>query len=107
MVVISPRSIPRASLSTLATGARQLVVQLAFETTTCSAVSLSWLTPYTTVRSTPFAGAEISTRLAPAARCFDALSRSAKNPVHSKDRTSVVHGKSVYVRVGLVGRSKI
>src|SRR3546814_11050259 len=82
MVVISPRSIPRASLSTLATGARQLVVQLAFETTTYSAVSLSWLTPYTTVRSPPFAGAEISTRLAPAARCFDALSRAAQHPMH-------------------------
>ncbi len=34
-----------ASFSTLATGARQLVVQDAFETTLSSAVRLSWLTP--------------------------------------------------------------
>ena len=36
----------------------------------CSAVSLSWLTPNTTVRSTPLPGAEISTFLAPASICF-------------------------------------
>jgi hypothetical protein len=34
-----------ASFSTLATGARQLVVHEAFETTMWSLVSLSWLTP--------------------------------------------------------------
>jgi hypothetical protein len=34
---------PTASLSTLATGARQLVVQEALETTVCALVSLSWL----------------------------------------------------------------
>ena len=36
---------PIVSFSTLATGARQLVVQEALETIVCSAVSLSWLTP--------------------------------------------------------------
>src|SRR3546814_11553804 len=51
------------------------------------------LTPYTTVRSTPFAGAEISPRLAPAARCFDALSRSAKNPVHSSAMSTPSSGR--------------
>ena len=41
MVVIKPRSMPIESFSTLATGARQLVVQLAFETIFISDVSLS------------------------------------------------------------------
>ncbi len=36
MVVIMPFSMPMASCSTLATGARQLVVQEAFEMTMCS-----------------------------------------------------------------------
>jgi hypothetical protein len=44
-VVMNPFSIPTASLSTLATGTRQLVVQEALEITTCSRRSLSWLTP--------------------------------------------------------------
>src|SRR3546814_8978706 len=64
-------------------GARQLVVHDAFDTIVCSAVSFSWLTPNTTVRSTPLAGAEMRTRLAPALRCLLALSRSVKKPVHS------------------------
>ena len=42
---MKPFSMPTASLSTLATGARQLVVQEALETTLWSLVSLSWLTP--------------------------------------------------------------
>ena len=40
-VVMKPLSMPTASLSTLATGARQLVVQEALEMTLCSLVSLS------------------------------------------------------------------
>ena len=54
---------PNLSLSTLATGARQFVVQLAFEMHLCSAVSLSSLTPRTQVRSGPLAGALITTFL--------------------------------------------
>jgi hypothetical protein len=50
----------------LATGARQFVVQEAFETTVYSGFSLSSLTPYTTVRSASLAGAEIRTFFAPA-----------------------------------------
>jgi len=36
---MKPRSTPKLSTSTLAIGARQLVVQLAFETTSCLALS--------------------------------------------------------------------
>ena len=39
-MVIKPLSMPTASLSTLATGARQLVVQEALETTVCALVEL-------------------------------------------------------------------
>ena len=45
MVVMKPDLMPHRSFSTLATGARQLVVHEAFETTLWSALSLSWLTP--------------------------------------------------------------
>src|SRR2546428_1837930 len=43
----------------------------------------SWLTPITIVMSSPLAGAEITTFLAPAVRCLDALSLSVKRPVLS------------------------
>ena len=60
---------PKLSCSTLATGARQLVVQLAFEMHLSSGVSLSSFTPSTQVRSAPsLAGALSTTRLAPACR---------------------------------------
>ena len=42
---MKPRSMPTVSFRILATGARQFVVQEAFETTRCSPVSLSWFTP--------------------------------------------------------------
>ncbi len=80
---MKPCSMPTASFSTLATGARQFVVHEAFEMTRCSFVSLSSLTPKTTVRSAPSDGAETITRLAPAVRCAAALSREVKMPVHS------------------------
>src|SRR6516162_9108606 len=51
--------------------------------TLCSGVSSWWLTPNTTVRSAPSAGAETMTRLAPASRCFAAAARLVKIPVHS------------------------
>src|SRR3989338_2653694 len=66
MVVIRPFSMPQMSLSTLATGARQLVVQEAFETTEWFFGSyLSSFTPSTIVRSSPSAGALIITFFAP------------------------------------------
>ena len=42
-----------------------------------------WFTPITMVMSSPLAGAEITTFLAPAARCFSAAARSVKRPVLS------------------------
>ena len=67
LVVISPDSMPNVSCSTLATGARQFVVQLAFDTHFISGDSLSSLTPRTTVKSAPsLAGALSTTFLAPA-----------------------------------------
>ncbi len=61
---------PNLSCSTLATGARQFVVQLAFEMHFIAAVSLSSFTPSTQVRSAPsLAGALSTTFLAPAFRC--------------------------------------
>ena len=44
---------------------------------------MSWLTPNTTVMSSPFAGAEINTFLGPDFKCAFALSASVKTPVDS------------------------
>src|SRR5512143_781961 len=84
IVVIWPLTTPKESTSTLATGARQFVVQEAFETTLCFLASyLSLLTPMTIVRSSFLAGAEMMTFRAPAARCAFAFSASVKRPVDS------------------------
>ena len=76
---------PKPSLSsTCTTGARQFVVQLALEMMLCFLGSyLSWLTPITTVMSSPLAGAEMITFFAPAVRCPLAFSASVNRPVHS------------------------
>ena len=67
IVVIRPCSTPIASCRTLANGARQFVVHDALEMTSCLSLSYaSKLTPRTTVTSSPLAGAEITTFLAPA-----------------------------------------
>ena len=59
-------------------------MQLALETMLCLPASyFSWLTPMTTVMSSPFAGAEMITFFAPAARCPLAFSPSVNRPVHS------------------------
>ena len=61
---------------TFASGARQLVVHDAFEMIWCFAGSyFSSLTPRTTVRSGPLAGAVMTTFFAPAAMCLAASSR--------------------------------
>ena len=86
---------PNDSCSTLATGARQLVVHDAFEMIWCFAGSyLSLLTPSTTVMSGFLAGAVITTFFAPAVMCFAALSRSVKMPVDSNTTStpSAFHG---------------
>ncbi len=75
---------PNSSLSTLAIGARQLVVHDALEMT-CgwSASYSSWLTPITIVMSSLEAGAEMITFLAPASMWACALVASVKKPVDS------------------------
>src|SRR6188472_4756410 len=75
---------PNSSLSTLAIGARQLVVHDALEMTWWLAGSYSsWLTPITMVMSSLEAGAEMMTLLAPASMCACALVASVKKPVDS------------------------
>src|SRR5918998_6057898 len=84
MVVIRPCRMPRASLSTLAIGPRQLVVQEAQEITVWEPSSLESLTPSTTVRSSPLAGAEMITFLAPpSSMCLRASAALVKKPVDS------------------------
>merc|ERR1719464_1946224 len=65
MVVMRPSSIPQVSLSTLATGARQLVVQEALETTVMPDSYLSWFTPMTKMGASSLGGAEMMAFLAP------------------------------------------
>lgn len=78
---MKPLLMPIAWFSTCATGARQLVVQEAFDTTVSAAVRVLWLTPKTMVLSAPADGAETRTRLEPFSRCTAALSRSVKMQV--------------------------
>lgn len=66
-VVMNPVSIPKESLRTLATGARQLVVHDALEITWCSAgLYEAPLTPIQIVTSSFLAGAVMTTFRAPA-----------------------------------------
>jgi hypothetical protein len=58
---------------TLATGARQFVVQLALDTTVMSLVYLCSLTPITNIGKSSFGGAEIITFLAPPLKCAEAV----------------------------------
>ena len=65
-------------------GTKQLVVQLALETTRCLAGSkVSSLTPTTKVASTLVAAVEMMTRLAPASIWAAAFSPSVNRPVDS------------------------
>ena len=79
-----PEAMPKVSLRTLTTGARQLVVQEALEMMLCLAASyLSSLTPRTTVMSSLVAGAEMMTFLTVVPRWALAFSASVKKPVDS------------------------
>ena len=79
-----PEAMPKVSLRTLTTGARQLVVQLALEMMLCLAASyLSSLTPRTMVMSSLVAGAEMMTFLTVVPRWALAFSASVKKPVDS------------------------
>ncbi len=81
-----PLTMPKLSFSTLATGARQLVVQEALEITWCLSATYSFrLMPTASVMSGPLAGAEISTFLAPPwSMCARALGPSVNTPVDSR-----------------------
>src|SRR5262249_14008242 len=88
-----PLWILKLSCTTFATGARQLVVQEALETTWCVAGSyLPSFTPRTMVMSSFFAGAEMMTFLTGPRRCFFACSASVNLPVDSM--TSWAHTES-------------
>ena len=67
---------PKLSFSTFASGARQLVVHDAFEITFMFDLKPVWFTPITNIGASGD-GAEITTRLAPPARCAEALSSCA------------------------------
>ena len=83
-MVIRPFSIPNSSLKTFANGARQFVVHDAFEMMWWLAGSYRCsFTPITKVASSPVAGAEIRTFLAPASMCLMASLASVKRPVDS------------------------
>src|ERR1700687_655627 len=84
MVVMVPLTILKLSLTTLAIGARQFVVQEALEMMWCLAGSyFSSFTPSTTVRSSFFAGAEMMIFFTVPRRCFFASLASVKRPVDS------------------------
>ena len=79
-----PDAMPKVSWRTLTTGARQFVVQLAFEMMLCFAASyLPEFTPRTRVMSSLVAGAEMMTFLTVVPRCALAFSASVKKPVDS------------------------
>src|SRR5271165_2126125 len=68
MVVMRPETMPYFSSSTWAIGARQLVVQDAQLMMVSLPSRILWLTLKTIVLRSPVAGAEMTTRLAPAFR---------------------------------------
>ncbi len=95
---MNPLFNPKLSFSTFTIGARQFVVQLAFDIMLCFVLSYSFsFTPSTIVMSGFFAGAEISTFFAPALMCCIAPSLSVNSPVLSTTTSilSSFHGSFV------------
>src|SRR5574340_17121 len=86
-VLIRPRLMPQLSFSTLAIGARQLVVHEAAETM-ASPAYFSWFTPYTNIGVSSLDGADCTTFFAPAAICFSQVSFVRNRPVHSITRSA-------------------
>ena len=80
---MKPCTIPNCSSSTLATGAKQFVVHEPTESTVSLAAISASFTPYTIVLQLSLAGAEISTFLAPCAKCLLASAALFILPVHS------------------------
>ena len=92
-----PCSSTKASFSTFAIGARQLVVQDAFEITVCRAASYTAsFTPMQMVASASPLGAEMITRPTLPPRCPAAFSRAVNRPVDSITTSTSwsVHGIS-------------
>ena len=85
IVVMKPCSIPKASLSTFASGAEAVrrARRVRDRRGAPPGRTSSSLTPSTSVTSGSVAGAEMTTFFAPASMCFCAPSRSVKNPVDS------------------------
>merc|ERR1711970_421558 len=81
-VVIRPSSRPKLSLMTLATGARQLVVQEALDTTCRLGSYFSWFTPITNMGASA-EGAEMMTFFAPPLAWASALLVVVNTPVDS------------------------
>ena len=103
---MSPRTMPNASSMALAIGAKQLVVHEALEIILSVAGSyLSSFTPMTIVMSSPLAGAEMITFLAPAVMCFPADCASVKIPVDSTTISAPIfpHGRSAGSRSAKIG----
>merc|ERR1719393_1199030 len=76
-VVMRPSTMPYFSWMILASGARQLVVHEALDSTLTSLVYLVWLTPMTNMGASA-EGAEMMTFLAPPFRCIEAFSMTVK-----------------------------
>merc|ERR1719161_1766137 len=83
-VVIKPSTSPNFSCTTLARGARQLVVHEAFETTVSPPVYLVWFTPMTYMGTLSFGGADMMTFLQPPPQWSLALGSSQNMPVDSQ-----------------------
>lgn len=75
---------PKLSCKTFARGARQLVVQDAFDTTGIDGSYDSWFTPITKMGHSSFGGAEIITFLAPPSMCALAADALVNTPVLSQ-----------------------
>src|SRR5487761_17611 len=99
MVVIVPTTIPNVSTSTFATGARQFVVQEAFETTWCFAGSYAFsFTPSTNVQSGSVAGAVINTFLTDPRICLRASGPLVNTPDASTTICAPVEDQSSKVK---------
>merc|ERR1719333_1955004 len=98
-VVMRPSTMPYSSLMIFASGARQLVVHDALESTLMSLVYVVWFTPMTNIGASAD-GAEMITFLAPPARCIDAFSMTVKMPVDSQTMSAPdsPHGTSFGLR---------
>src|SRR5690554_789828 len=94
---MNPLTKPKLSSKTFAKGAKALVVHDAAETIVSDPSKISSLTLNTTVlTSSPVAGAETTTFLAPALMCKPAFSDDVNRPVDSKTTSTpnLPQGKS-------------